>query len=230
MDFRFEAARTRQFAPRGAGVSHLPECFTWIWSKFSLDEPEFVIYSSKNIAQAVAAEILFQTLIMINSRICRICDDDGVFLYLVGCILEAMVTVVEWSDDYNTGIPDIDKEHRGIFLLINDLYGKVEAGSGEASLKSTIEALTDYVDYHFDREEILMKASGYEDMESHIAGHRKLQSQLEAYKQSYERNPQGFDMADFMAFLTYWLKNHILQSDMAYVPRVQRHVKQRAKQ
>ena len=135
---------------------------------------------------------------------------------------------VEWSDDYNTGIPDIDKEHQGLFALINDLHGKVEDGSGEASLKSTIEALTDYVDYHFDREEILMKASDYEDLESHIAGHRKLQSQLEAYKQSFERNPERFDMADFMAFLGFWLKNHILLSDMEYVPQVQRHVKQMA--
>lgn len=137
---------------------------------------------------------------------------------------------VEWSDNYNTGIPDIDREHRGLFALINDLHGKVKAGSGEASLKSTIEALTDYVNYHFDREEILMKASDYEDLESHVAGHRKLQSQLEAYKQSFERSPEQFDMADFMAFLSFWLKNHILQSDMAYVPQVQHHVKQLAKQ
>jgi len=27
-------------------------------------------------------------------------------------------------------------------------------------------------------------------------------------------------MADFLDFLTYWLKDHILQTDMAYVPYV----------
>ncbi|MFQ5764620.1 MAG: bacteriohemerythrin [Rhodospirillales bacterium] len=129
--------------------------------------------------------------------------------------------IVEWSDKYNTGIPDIDKEHRSLFALINDLYDKVEAGSAEISIKATFEALADYVNYHFAREESLMAACHYNDLENHKAEHRKLKSRVENYKQSYERDPQSFDMADFMEFLTHWLQGHILRSDMAYIPYVQ---------
>lgn len=128
---------------------------------------------------------------------------------------------IEWSDNYLTGIPDIDKEHRGLFALINDLYDKVKAGSAETSVKATIEALVVYVNFHFAREEGLMDACGYPDRESHKAEHRKLQSQMEAFSRSYENHPQSFDLADFMGFLTYWLKGHILQSDMAYIPYVE---------
>ena len=136
-----------------------------------------------------------------------------------------MMVCVEWSDLYNTGIPDIDDEHRGLFALINDLYDKIEGGTAEASIVVTINALADYVNYHFDREEALMETCKYDDLENHIAGHRKLQSQIQSYKQSYERDPKSFDMTDFMAFLTFWLKGHILESDMAYVPCVQRRIK-----
>jgi len=130
---------------------------------------------------------------------------------------------VKWSDEYSTGIPDIDREHRGLFALINDLYDKVEAGSAETSVKATIEALVDYVNYHFDKEEILMTACKYADLDNHVAGHRRLQNQLQAYERSYSQDPEKFDMADFMSFLIYWLKVHILEADMAYVPHVQRH-------
>ena len=139
-----------------------------------------------------------------------------------------MVPFVEWSDDYNTGIPVIDKEHQGLFALINDLYDKVGAGSAETSVQATVEALVDYVNYHFDHEEALMEACHYHDIVSHKAGHRKLQSQVEAFRASYERDPAAFDMTDFMAFLAFWIENHILQSDMAYVPFVQHDLKQKS--
>ncbi len=134
------------------------------------------------------------------------------------------MSFIEWLEKYNTGIPDIDKDHQGLFALINDLHDKVELGSAEASIKVTIEALADYVDYHFEREEALMKACDYADIENHKAGHRKLQSQVESFQDSYERDPVAFNMTDFMAFLTFWIESHILQSDMAYVPDVSRHV------
>ncbi len=134
------------------------------------------------------------------------------------------MSFIDWSENYNTGIPDIDKDHLGLFALINDLHDKVELGSAEASIKVTIEALGDYVYYHFEREEALMKACDYADIENHKAGHRKLQSQVESFRVSYERDPASFNMTDFVAFLTFWIKNHILQSDMAYVPDVSRQV------
>lgn len=131
---------------------------------------------------------------------------------------------IEWSDDYNTGIFDIDKEHRMLFSLVNDLYDRVETGSGEASVRATIEALVDYVDYHFSREEGLLETCAYSDIKDHMAAHRKLQSQLETWRRSFERDPEAFDMKDFMGFLTHWLQGHILQSDMAYIPCVQQRV------
>jgi len=132
--------------------------------------------------------------------------------------------VLVWSDDYKTGIPDIDKEHKVLFTLINDLSERVDSGSTETAIRATISALVDYVDYHFAREEGLMVTCFYHDLENHIAGHRKMQGQIESYRNSFDRDPENFDIADFMGFLTYWLKGHILQCDMAYVPSVQKYV------
>ncbi|MBC8240422.1 MAG: hemerythrin family protein [Alphaproteobacteria bacterium] len=134
------------------------------------------------------------------------------------------MSFIEWSDNYNTGIPDIDAEHQALFALVNDLYDRVETGSAEASINATIEALIDYVNYHFAREEGLLSSCHYPDLENHKVAHRKLQSQLETCRQSYERHPGTFDMGDFMGFLAYWLQGHILQTDMAYIPCIRRRV------
>jgi len=138
---------------------------------------------------------------------------------------------VKWSPEYETGNRDIDQDHRGLFALINDLDDKVSEGVSEASIKATIEALINYVDYHFEREETLMAACGYAELDAHKAVHRQLASQVAFYKDSYDRGPEVFDMDDFMTFLAQWLSDHILLADMDYVPVIKGTVSEaRAKQ
>jgi len=127
---------------------------------------------------------------------------------------------IEWSKEYETGNRDVDVDHRGLFALINDLHDKMEDGAAEASVGVTIGALEDYVKIHFDREETLLTACGYKDLERHKAVHRNLEAQVAAYRSAYEDDPAAFDMAGFMEFLSEWLTHHILKTDMAYVPFV----------
>jgi hemerythrin len=133
------------------------------------------------------------------------------------------VALLEWSDDYNTGIPAIDRDHKGLFALVNDLYEKVEEGFGTVSVEVSIEALVDYVNIHFAREEGLMKSAGYTDLQPHIATHRKLQREVEAFQILFDKDQENFDMTEFIGFLSRWLKGHILETDMDYVSDLQRH-------
>ncbi|MDA1089831.1 MAG: bacteriohemerythrin [Proteobacteria bacterium] len=130
------------------------------------------------------------------------------------------MSFIKWSADYETGHPDIDRDHQGIFALINDLNDKVREGVSEGSITVTIEALIDYVNIHFEREETLMEACGYEELHAHKAVHRQLSDRVMFYKDSYDRGPEVFDMEDFMLFLGGWLTNHIVVADMDYVPVV----------
>lgn len=124
---------------------------------------------------------------------------------------------VKWSPEYETGYRDIDSDHRSIFALINHLDDKVNEGDSDASIKTTLEALIKYVDTHFEREEALMAACGYSELDAHKAVHRQLAGRVAFYKDSYDRGPEVFDMDDFMYFLAQWLSDHILLADMDYV-------------
>lgn len=130
------------------------------------------------------------------------------------------MTFIMWSADYETGNHDIDQDHRGLFALINDLHDKAKDGVPEESIGVTIEALVDYVNIHFEREEILMSACGYAGLENHKAAHRKLALRIRFHKDCFDRHPESFDKEDFMSFLAEWLSNHILVKDMDYVPDI----------
>jgi len=92
------------------------------------------------------------------------------------------MAIVEWSDDFKLGEAEIDREHWGLFALINDLSDKHAQGAGDASITSAIDALAAYVDVHFQHEERLMRAVGYPELDSHIELHVALARRVEEYK------------------------------------------------
>jgi len=129
-----------------------------------------------------------------------------------------MVTF-KWSKEFETGIGAIDRDHKGLFALINDLHDKVQYGSMD-TLTVTLDALAAYVDAHFEREEALMEAAGYDGLATHLTTHRRLADKVSAYRKAFERDPRAFDLEDFMAFLADWLGNHIRRADMDYLAAV----------
>ena len=128
--------------------------------------------------------------------------------------------VFEWSEDYETGIPDIDSDHMEIFSLINNLHSRYENDNTQNEIEAAISSLLSYVDRHFEREETLLSTVKYGGLAAHATAHKLLGEEMHAYAELYNSNPEGFDMANFVSFLLNWLKGHILTDDMAYLPTV----------
>lgn len=128
--------------------------------------------------------------------------------------------VIHWSADYETGIPDIDKDHKGICSLINKLHDTPGKDFLQSDIEEVIVRLLDYVGRHFAREESLLSVVGYGDLESHAVAHKALAGQMKAYAELYKSHPGTFDMDDFVGFLGDWLKAHIMVDDMAYLSTV----------
>ena len=128
--------------------------------------------------------------------------------------------VFDWSDDFNTGIPDIDKDHREIFSLINKLHDTSGTDLSQNDIEGVIAGLLAYVDRHFAREESLLSVVNYGDFESHSCTHKALAGQMKTYAERHKTHPETFDMDDFVDFLVDWLRAHIMVDDMAYLPTV----------
>jgi len=127
--------------------------------------------------------------------------------------------LIPWSDDYLTGLTAIDTDHRMLFALVNDLNARVTSGD-RSGIGLALQTLSDYVDYHFSREEKAMEAAGYQDLVAHVKRHRKLAETVDSLVLMHAENPDALDGEEVMTFLGGWLTGHILESDMAYVPHL----------
>ena len=122
---------------------------------------------------------------------------------------------IEWKDDYNIGIPQIDKQHRQLVKLINRLC---EAENEGGMISYVFDDLDLYVKEHFRAEEELLRAFEYEDFDAHKEEHRTFEGWLSAVRQSFNLGgaSSGLIAESMNAYLRNWLINHILESDMAY--------------
>ena len=122
---------------------------------------------------------------------------------------------LEWKSEYSVGIDSIDKQHRKLVNLINQLSTAVKYSTGEEFEREALDELVNYTKTHFTYEEGVMEQNGYPDFEAHKAQHVKMISKVEEVLAEYEGDPDTA-MSNAADFLKEWLINHINGTDKEY--------------
>jgi hemerythrin len=123
-------------------------------------------------------------------------------------------TVVEWSDIYELGLPEIDEQHKTLFAMINDLWQAVIARDSGDRIKSVLAQLEHYTIRHFTDEELLMRGIAYPNFASHRRAHLEFVNRI-----AQERGKHAADEVvglEILHFLNDWLVEHILTADRGY--------------
>jgi len=124
----------------------------------------------------------------------------------------------ELADRILTHIDEVDRQHQRLVQAINDLHDSLREGVEDTARARILEELIWYANHHFKTEEALLKRHAYPKLEQHHAQHLTFKRRLEEFRQSF---PSGMDHVaalEMLSFLVFWLKEHILVSDMEYVP------------
>lgn len=123
----------------------------------------------------------------------------------------------QWSDNLNTGIEEIDNQHRSIADHINSLYMAKQVGD-VAQVGEVLTALSDYTVNHFSFEEQLMEEAGYSFLNSHRRVHQLFIKRITEYQQRFH---SGEDITnELLNLLKGWLGNHIEHEDRGYLATV----------
>ncbi|WP_051148572.1 bacteriohemerythrin [Desulfospira joergensenii] len=125
--------------------------------------------------------------------------------------------IMPWGPKLETGLPDIDDQHKKLVKLVNLLHRAMRMQKGAKEAGKILKELTDYTVFHFGFEETLFDRHGYPETQAHKEIHKKLVEKVSAFQQEFDSGKAGLTM-DLMDFLRDWLKNHILKTDMAYAP------------
>jgi len=114
---------------------------------------------------------------------------------------------MQWEEDYETGLPDIDVLHRPIFALIQDV-SSIDERANRSGIRDIIVELERLTHAHFAREESLMIANEYPSLAEHVAEHAKLLLEVQAYQDN-----TAFKAPRLSRVLSNWLMSDILMED-----------------
>jgi hemerythrin len=126
---------------------------------------------------------------------------------------------LNWTDDLNTGIPEVDAQNQRLADFINTLQEAKESDDRER-LGEVLEEMLDFCVNQFFFEEQLMEKADYEFRSAHERVHEIFIKKLADFRGRYAN---GEDVnAELLAMLNSWVQNHVAREDKAYAASVSR--------
>lgn len=130
------------------------------------------------------------------------------------------MSVADWSEKFETGIEEIDAQHKHLFEAINRMAECCKAGKAGDGARESLAFLNEYTKEHFYAEEEFMRVLGYPKLEAHQIEHTELLTKVQNLMLKMD---EGFLItADVATFVADWLAHHINEVDMGYVQFIQK--------
>jgi hemerythrin len=123
-----------------------------------------------------------------------------------------------WTDNLNTGIDVIDKQHLRIVTYINKLYIALSNKADKVAVRDVIDELVDYTMTHFAFEEGMLDEYGYARLAEHKALHEQFTAQVRELRDHFDSSEDA--SVELNNLMVTWLFNHILHEDAKYVPLI----------
>jgi hemerythrin len=123
---------------------------------------------------------------------------------------------VQWDSNFSVGNDLLDRQHRTLLGLCNDMAECLKAGEGEWRLRfhDILHQLNQYARDHFKAEEDLLQRHQYSEMDAQLAEHYAYVEQMTEW--TFAASMNSIDMLGVQHYLAVWWRDHILLSDMQY--------------
>jgi hemerythrin len=84
------------------------------------------------------------------------------------------MALIDWSDEHNVNVREIDDQHRQLVALVNHLHEAMKLRGGRDTIGRRLRDLILHTRIHFSTEERLMSENSYPDYLRHKAEHDEL--------------------------------------------------------
>lgn len=121
----------------------------------------------------------------------------------------------QWDESLNTGIDEIDRQHRELITNMNKLLAALFRKDGKAELNKMMQFLMrDYIENHFNNEEAQMEWYGYPDLTTHHQQHQEFLTRFDSLKAKFiSEGPSSLLAIEIHQAMDEWCKQHIIQTD-----------------
>ena len=122
------------------------------------------------------------------------------------------MALIEWRNEFCTGVPGVDYEHQELIRQINAIYALID---DKADKESVIDGLGDIygsISAHFALEEQMMERHKYDHYKEHQADHERLLDDIQDITEAYEKASE-LDDEGLKQRLNDWFKIHFATHD-----------------
>lgn len=124
-----------------------------------------------------------------------------------------MPQLIEWRDEFRTGIQSVDYEHQELIRTINDLHAEAALHRDKVAVEGVLGEIHSGISAHFALEEKVMRDMGYRDYAAHKAEHEALLDGIRAIMEQVHADP-AFDYgARLESQLRHWFGDHFKDAD-----------------
>ena len=122
---------------------------------------------------------------------------------------------IEWNDGWLTGNKEIDRQHKNLINILNDVINEKE------NIMTSLNKLIDYTADHFFDEEQLMIFYKYPKLEEHVKMHKNFKMYLldlsfDVITVKDETNVDRITSI-LREFGFVWFNKHFLEEDKAFI-------------
>ena len=121
----------------------------------------------------------------------------------------------DWKNEYSVGIDAINKQHKVIIELMNDLFESIRDSREDMIIKEVLEEMLKYSNYHFGLEKSLFEKYNYSKSEEHLREHDYFIGKIELLMKELKSNIQSVPI-ETLDYLKNWFQNHMMKKDIDY--------------
>ncbi len=125
------------------------------------------------------------------------------------------MALIEWKNEFKTGIASLDHEHEAMIGLLNELYTALVRDGSAESIVAFLGEVYVRISAHFALEESVMRERRYEGFAAHKADHERLLDDIRDLMDGYADTPGGDEAfrAAFGQKLQAWFVDHFRTQD-----------------
>ncbi len=130
------------------------------------------------------------------------------------------MAIAEWHEEYCTGHPQIDQQHRHLFNLVNQVHAHLQSAAPAVhEMRSLLQEFSQCALTHFDLEETLMRDYRYPNRKAHTGIHQRLVAKVEKLLERWTQLEQvSFaDIETVTSILADWMIHHIQGEDQRMI-------------
>ena len=122
------------------------------------------------------------------------------------------MNLVEWRDEFEIGIKEVDFEHQELVELINESYRAAKDKNSTTDVMDFLGEIFSQISAHFALEEKVMRDMQYDQYEDHKDDHERLLDSIRDIMDDY-MDVSTMDEEQFGERLNKWFTQHFSTKD-----------------